>query len=498
MLTAWFVISWFLLRGADATRPSALHRIYALIWMYVGAFIILVGVTIAEQKYGIAGGYFMVIYYATVSLALLISYLEMFRLPRKSVYVASLGPGSPPATSRSQTSGIDASGDSHDTNAVDDANETTSLLRGDRQSFARYGDRRESITESQYTGETALGNIRRKPYKQEQAWSASLPQSLWLLQFLILSFNIIFVGQVSLLLTSALHQTPADGSPALTVYLFFAVMTVLMLAPLGPFIHRFTYHIPTLFFLILVGTMIYNLVAFPFSSNNRLKVFFLQQVDCNTGRNTVSLTGLQPYVTDIISQLPSAAGKVINCTEPDYKARSGLAKCSWEGVLPNPVPHARENGTFTVYKKKSVPQSVWFEYNVTRSNKEDSALFHIKGRNTRACRLFFNSRISDFNVEGASNDPRFTRVDEKGATEIRLWHREWDIPWEVTVYWNGTDKEDGASRSGLSGRVACLWSDQNESGVIPALEEVRHFMPVWSQVTKLGDGLVEGSKGFQI
>lgn len=62
---------------------------------------------------------------------------------------------------------------------------------------------------------------------------------------------------------------------------------------------------------------------------------------------------------------------------------------------------------------------------------------------------------------------------------------------------NGDDG-GGEEQSKLEGDVVCLWSDQNERGVIPALDEVRRFMPVWSVVTKLGDGLVEGKKAFSV
>ena len=51
---------------------------------------------------------------------------------------------------------------------------------------------------------------------------------------------------------------------------------------------------------------------------------------------------------------------------------------------------------------------------------------------------------------------------------------------------------------GLDGRVVCLWSDDNETGVIPALDEIRHFAPNWVAITKYGDGLVEGSKAFLV
>jgi hypothetical protein len=42
------------------------------------------------------------------------------------------------------------------------------------------------------------------------------------------------LGQVGLLMTSALRQTPADGNSVLTIYLFLAVLSVLLLAPITP------------------------------------------------------------------------------------------------------------------------------------------------------------------------------------------------------------------------------------------------------------------------
>jgi uncharacterized membrane protein len=37
--------------------------------------------------------------------------------------------------------------------------------------------------------------------------------------------------------------------------------------------------IPLFLLFVFIGTMIYNLVAFPFADSNRLKLFFLQEVE---------------------------------------------------------------------------------------------------------------------------------------------------------------------------------------------------------------------------
>ncbi|KAJ9637177.1 hypothetical protein H2199_007463 [Coniosporium tulheliwenetii] len=518
MLTAWFSVTWFILRGADAMRPSALFRTYSLIWMYIGAYLILIAVTVGENMFQIAGGYFMVIYFAAIFAALLISYLELFALPKKSVYVQQqamideanqpINLATPPArdTGSIRSNRPITSSSAHQKprdeprtdEEAEDATETTSLLRGDpNQSFARYGDHRQSVDEG--TEQELIAQEEPTlppPYGEEQAWSGYLPRWTWLFQFLLLApIVLILVGQTGLLLTSALYQTPADGSPALPIYLAIAVFSILLLAPLGPFIHRFGYQIPTFLFLLFIGTVVYNLMAFPFSPNARLKVYFVQQVDLDTGVNTVSLTGLESYVRDIVAQIPSAAGQEITCTAPDYGAREGLSKCMWEGIAPRVVPPAHPE----IPPEKGYQD--WLSYNISRVENATEAVISLKGKNTRACRLYFDKPIEDLHVEGsAAPDATHKPVGENGSTEVRLWSREWGRGWNVHVKWKAEEKADAdagdGNGEGMDGRVVCLWSDANESGVVPALEEVRMFMPSWAQVSKLGDGLVEGSKRF--
>ncbi len=81
---------------------------------------------------------------------------------------------------------------------------------------------------------------------------------------------------------------------------------------------------------------------------------------------------------------------------------------------------------------------------------------------------------------------------ENGSRELRLWSRTWDRTWAVDVSWS---EEEG---EGLNGTVVCLWSDANQIGTIPALDEARRFAPGWVGVSKLQDGLVEGGKRFVI
>jgi len=488
LVSAWFFVVWFILRGANAMRPSALQRFYSLLWLYVIFWIVLVFVAVLENDFGLAGGYFIVFYFGAVFCALLISYLELFALPSKQTYAELVtgyettepqGPSSnPPSNQAPSSTGQAAEND-------DDSNERTSLLRGDRRTFGTgYGTRarsNQSITDQ----DQELYQVLPRPYKKEQAWSGRLPSWTWLVQFLIVGpFSIILCTQVALLQTSALHQTPADGSSVLIIYLFIIALTVLIMAPVTPFIHRLTATLPTLLFLIFAGTLVYNLLAFPFSDDSRLKVYFVQKVNLDTGINSVSLSGLSPYVENIISHIPSSAGQKPDCGSPEYAARAGLHQCSWTGPPPNVL--------LTPPSKKHLPTNYtsWMSLTADRINKTTkSAHFRLSGANTRACRLIFNKPISGFVVKGFATDDRFPPIGPKGCTSIRLWSREWGGEWDVTVDW-----EEG----GLDGRAVCLWSDANDPRAVPAYDEVVRFMPRWSVATKLSDGLVEGWRDFKV
>lgn len=90
MLSAWFFIAWFLLRGASAMRPSALQRHYILLWLFIGSFAELVFATVLANNYKVASGYFALFTFAAVFIALLLSYVELLSLPSKSAYAAQL------------------------------------------------------------------------------------------------------------------------------------------------------------------------------------------------------------------------------------------------------------------------------------------------------------------------------------------------------------------------------------------------------------------------
>ena len=507
MISAWVFIAWFCTRTADYFRPTAFQRAYNLIWAFVVGWLILIATTVFERNPKLAGGYLMVFYFSCIFLATTTAFLEQFSLPRKSAYadeIEGITPAEHPVE-RSRPASIASArlmapseeGDAPLNNPEagegnDEPNETTSLLRGGETRTFKKSHTSPERPAAEDDNSPRVKH-KRQVYGLEQPWSHALPSSLWLLEFLILApFPLIILGQVSLLATTATNQTLADGNSPLFLYIGIAILSALLFAPLGPFFHRYTYHIPIFLLLVFAGTTIYNLTAFPFSANNRLKLYFVQEVDLDSGINTVSLTGIDPrtgsFLKDAVVTLPSSAGQKLSCIPS--KRRRDLTECSWHGLPPRVVPNTYPD----------VPPEIgyadWLIFNASRApDGATSARFQVSGLETRACKILFNRPIFDFTVAGADERSRFRKVSEYGAPELRLWSRTWEKKFDITVRWDAGDGEEG---DGLDGRVVCLWSDANESGVIPALDEARRFAPTWVAISNAGQGLVEGSKAFLV
>ena len=488
LVAGFIVIAWVGARGSDYLQPSALARAYGLLWLFIAWWLFLVADVIAETRLNIAGGYWAIFLFGGIFLSLVISYLEMSSLPSKHGQTDKAT-----NTSRPQT---------RDGDDDDEPDERTRLLNN-RQAA------RGAEEETDYS----------KAYYGEQGWAFNLPSWLWLFQFILtVPFTVILVSQLGLLLVSGLHQTGQDGSSMLILYMAMALITILLFSPIVPFLHRFTWHVPAFLVLILGGTLLYNIFAFPFSSQNRLKLYFQQQVDLETGNNTVVLNGMPPYVKQAVADLPSAHATGYSCVKTGPGARQS---CSWAGTAPNvidplsdvpPESQYRDwltldiktssdpswNGTRTafprLYDRKELSR-LQAPFSRSRSKSNTTIRFSLSGLNTRACKLVFDHRISDFTVHGSSlPDPRFPIVPQRGSNEIRLWSRTWNRTWVVDV----VRPTSISGNTTLSGKAVCLWSDDNQLGAIPALDEVRHYGPDWMAVTKAADGLVEGYKRFAV
>ena len=503
MVSSWVFVAWFLCCSAYFTRPSALTRVYGYSWLLLLFWAMLVANTAFEHQLNIASGFFIVLYFAALFVVTWLSHLELFGLPKKSRYCHQKM-GGRESMAASQILGPDHDEGSPtesnpDGDDDEEANESTSLLRGERRTtFAHYG-RTEDRSPSPATSDHEPSRPH-KIYDDEQEWSHSLPQWIWILQLIILvPIATIFSAQIGFLLTSATQQTGPDGSSVLVGYLIPAIFTVLMLLPLLPIIHHFTWHIPIFLLLVLIGTIIYNLIAFPFSSNNRLKLGFFQSVDLDSGMNKVSLQGPMPFLEQAILNLPSSTGQATYC-EP-VPNRESVTKCSWTGIPAKVVPPTQ--GEIDIPPEESYGS--WLSYNITSpspatTSNLNSARFSLSGKETRACRITFERPISHVRVlDSGPGDKRFAPIPEGGSQTVQLWSRSWDRVWEVDIEWGDVEDEQVPDTgSGMAGKVVCLWSEYNQIGLIPALDEAQHFSPKWAAITKVDPGLVEGFKRFKI
>ncbi|EGX45484.1 hypothetical protein AOL_s00169g90 [Orbilia oligospora ATCC 24927] len=514
LISLWIVTSWFSLKIANWWRPSATARTWSIGWISFIAWLLLVLNAVAEDRLDVGGMYFTIFYYMATALALVFSLLDLFFLPPTSHIYDSIAHADP-LEDDDHRSLIAPSVDHTNTLSPDDEeseppNEQTSLLR-DSSNLGRgrhIGRRPNSHGSLSIGAASSLPTIENneddepscssttlcasRQYPGEQYWSRYLPRYTWLLQAIILiPVPVIITAQIALIVGTSIAQTGADGNNPITAYILYAVFTILILLPLQPFLHRWTRHIPLFLFFVFVGTLLYLLLAFPFSWNNPLKVYFAQTVDLRTGENRVHLVGVNKYIKSIVEEnIPSAWAPGADLVCKDDPLRLGLQRCSWPGKMPNVVPG---------YESKK-----WASVNATSLGEKDGlkrAKLEVRAKNTRACRVNFEKNIGKWikNVDIFDPTGKGKTVKHKSegkdfggpVQQIRLWSREWGRGWDVVVEYE--QNED--TKAGPVGVVECLWSDANDGG-IKALEEIKSYLPQWAVVSKLEDGLVIGEIPF--
>ncbi|KAI0205361.1 hypothetical protein F4808DRAFT_282056 [Astrocystis sublimbata] len=495
LLSLFYSVFWTIMASANFARPSALHRGYCTIWLFALAWLLEVANTVFEDRFQIAAGYTLVFFHAATFLATAITLLELFALPSKMSFAQRVHEahdahdhGEDHMVEHSESApGTDGPSDVGEDGAGDDpaptASETTPLIGGKNTFGTAY--RRASVALERRFVETKRG-----AYGHEQLWSSKLPSWVWIIQFLILGpFFIVLVAQNGLIMASAVSQTGSDGGSLLLPYLIMAVTSIFLLLPITPYMHRITHHIPMFLMAVFAGTLIYNLVAFPFSAESRYKVYFQQSVNLDTGLSRVHYVGLQEYVEKAVADLPSAMGKELTC-DMRSSSRAGLYDCSYDGsAVPPNVVKATLPG---VPPQKGYGS--WLSYNITRREGENKARFKVDGKETRSCAITFKKPISTFKVKGGNDpDDRFGGIPDKGLDRIKLYRRDWSTPWVVDVEW----EKEGDEVGGIDGQVVCSWDDVNMPGLIPAFDEGLKFMPPWVAISKLSTGLLEGTKAFK-
>ncbi|CAK7566578.1 MAG: hypothetical protein SEPTF4163_004525 [Sporothrix epigloea] len=521
MMTLFIFVFWGVMRVADFVRPSALHRTYTLLWLYVIFWVLLVVATKLEDQNKIASGYVIVFATTSIFAALLVSLLEQFTLKPKSVYLeeresqvndladAEEADESAVLTSPNQGEGVP--------NNIDEATESTPLigggLRNGRPTTFVTGYRRSlaALLDQRKRAQAALASRSTGkfdevvPFGFEQDWSKDLPTWTWLLQFLILGpVNIIIVGQLLLSIGSAMQQTSADGSNVVMPYYQIALFSSLMLVPLTPFIHRVTRHIPHFFIVVYVGVLIYCLTAFPFSSTSPFKFTVRQTFSIDHANSSVIVTGYKGYIDKVLAELPSTRNRPWTCVG-SFGRQRGLLDCSFDGTGLEP----RVNGNADVPYVKGDFEGL-ITINATRGgangNSKFAATFNITAANTKVCGLRLDRPAKSVVVRnggsgsGSSLDTRFDADLHPAPTdgnwefgEFMLMRRDWETPWTVDVEWPEVDGGDGA----ITGQVNCRWVDANTPGTAPAVDEAFKYAPEWSILTlRQTPGMIQGSKDF--
>jgi len=290
------------------------------------------------------------------------------------------------------------------------------------------------------------------------------------------------------------------SSDTLLVYTMISIVALLMVLPMAPFatnVHRLLTFIVLAVFIL---STLYTWLAFPFTEQDPLKVYFTQTVDLNPSnthveRVTTALTGPRQFLqSHILPHLPSAYHASVACDDaPD---KPGLQTCKWEvGDDMTPSPGGNEWGN-----------DAWISTSVVRTG-EHRARITVRGQNTRNCYIEVgNRKITQFAVSGDGEKGLQAgyKIPDDGLDTIRLWSRDFGKEFEVDIAWKGPD--DTVPIGGVSGRISCGWVEYESGtvgggqsgGRIPSLEEVIAFLPEWAVVSKSASALFNAGYYFQV
>ena len=528
-LSLFYSVFWVIVRGASYIRPSALHRGFVFLWLFVMGWALQVMAAVAEDRMHIGSFYFSVFLQSAIFLALLISFLEQCAFPGKRQYAQEFHDANRNTNHQAEQDhggNAEAEGSGESDGDDDDQatpTETTPLRSGENSqshgtTFGNGYRRAANVGPTEVEIETAEEE-KVRPYDLEQIWSWNLPSWTWLLQLLLVApLPLLVIGNLGLFMSSSLQMTGTDGGNLLLPFLGIGMFSIIFLMPLTPFLHRVTPHIPLFCFVVFFGTFIYNLVVFPFSSTHRFKFNFQQVVDLDYGTNKVTLTGIEDYLRTVIDWIPAAAGQEIKCHATNGR---DLMDCDYDA---SSVPPNLVEGTAT---------EDLISMKIAKSSDGLSANILLDAEDTRMCYLRFSEPIYTFEVEGGqARDPRFGPIPDNGLQMLEVWRRDRSIPWNITVALSSSrnslptsqhvvvessseEEEEGGletdelkirSGGGKSPKVGslrvtarCAWSDANVAATtIPALHQLKRYIPEWAVVSKRSVGLVEVRKTYEI
>ncbi|KAK9468401.1 hypothetical protein V1512DRAFT_259389 [Lipomyces arxii] len=319
LASLYFVLNWFFLAAAHRLYPVRHQKFKVLIELFFLWWVVLVYANVEENRMSGTGLYWITFNFIGVSFALLLDIISLYFEPAAPMYFMAraevIGSGSEQHYMQAHD---------EDTDHISPQNEHTDD-----------DDEDEDEEDSPLLGESASEQQVRFAKKLEHRIDFA-----WLLEFLILvPFSVFLTSQVGFLALNAVQQTLQEGGPALyNVYLSLFVFIIILMYPILPFVHRVHHVVPFVLLLTFIGTYIASCFLFAFSAKDPLKVSFIQQVDLDNmdAGAVVTVTGLEPYVYNIVEDLPS----VKNYSHYDVYCKPSINKrgvqiCQYPGLYPN-------------------------------------------------------------------------------------------------------------------------------------------------------------------
>ncbi|PVG03143.1 hypothetical protein CPB86DRAFT_428878 [Serendipita vermifera] len=380
-----------------------------------------------------------------------------------------------------------------------DGNKTGST----RPITSREGDVTEPLLEMDTLQDSTQDERHHRNAIHQRHIHVSNPQ-LWALEFLFCIIPVwVLVLPLVLIVCAGLGQTLGDGSAAVVVYAGITVLLFLSILPLVPFAHRLSTHVYFAVAALFVLSTLYNLLSFPFSADKRIKFFVSQHYNLDYGSNSVQLLGVQPYLQQALGSVPSASQDPQ--LEFSINSLRKIGEATWSGPIPRLFGPNAEG--VTAKGEDSVASSA-------RRIDAHSAIFTVKGTDTKSCILKFDQPIIDIQVRHLygeeSNGIPASRIPEEspypippeGATVVSLWSRTWNPEFEVIVKWNATEDENSAKKEGKhgssfwrrifssreenllpkTGRIGCQYADNGENQ-LAVLNELFEHLPSWATIT---------------
>jgi hypothetical protein len=169
---------WLIVRGANFVRPTALHRGFALVWLFIFSWALQVLAALVEDRAHLGGLYFAAFFHSAIFLALFISLVELFVLPGKHEFANRYQDDPVPEHVRVTSSDNTITGNEDEEEdheyAAESATETTPLRAGE----SGYGSGEQTTFASTYrrtvqADESPAPSPLKSspPYEHEQAWS---------------------------------------------------------------------------------------------------------------------------------------------------------------------------------------------------------------------------------------------------------------------------------------------------------------------------------------